>query len=55
MLVSSAHRHGQASRTVDQPLCKHGQRDVDAFQQHRRRPFAGEAEAPPALATFPPG
>jgi hypothetical protein len=54
-LGSSAPRHPQAPRTVDQPLRKPGQRDVAAFQPLGRMPCACEAEAQQALTTLTQG
>ena len=55
MLGYAEHRHAQAQRTVDKQLLKQGQQEVAAFPNLGRMPFACEADAQQALATFTQG
>jgi transposase len=52
LLLASEHRYAQAQRTVDKQLRKHSDQDVKGFKQLCRTPFACEADAHQALATF---
>ena len=52
ILIASEHRQAQAQRTVDKHLLTHSAREVKTFQKLCRTPFACEADARQALATF---
>jgi transposase len=55
MLIHSEPRQPQAQRTVDQQLLKYSEQEVKAFKRLCRTPFACEADAQQALATFAQG
>lgn len=55
VLIASAHRQAQAQRTVDKQLRKQGDQEVPEFKKLCRTPFACEADARQALATFEHG
>jgi transposase len=52
VLIASEHRQAQAQRTVDKHLLTHSAQEVKAFKKLCCRPFACEADARQALATF---
>jgi transposase len=54
-LIDSAPRHPQAQHTVGRPLRTPGEPEVHAFPPLCRSTFAGEADAPQALATLTQG
>ena len=54
MLISAAQRHPHAPHTVHKPWLTPGAKAVHTCQQRCRTTFAGEADAPQALATFAP-
>jgi transposase len=55
VLIHSAPRQPQAQRTVDHQLRKHSDQEVKAFKKLCGTPFACEADAQQALATFAQG
>jgi transposase len=55
VLLYSEHRHTQAQRTVDKQLLQQSAKDVKAFTQLCRTPFACEADAHQALTRFQQG
>jgi transposase len=55
VLIHSAPRQPQAQRTVDNQLRKHSDQEVKAFKKLCGTPFACEADAQQALATFAQG
>jgi hypothetical protein len=52
VLIDSAQRHPHAQHAVNTPWLTHGDTAVHTVKQRCRITFAGEAEAPQALATF---
>jgi transposase len=52
VLIYSAPRQVQAQRTVDKQLLKHSDQDIKAFRKLCGTPFACEADARQALATW---
>jgi transposase len=55
VLIDSEHRQAQAQRTVDKQFLKQSAQEAHAFKQLSRTPFACEADARQALATFMDG
>ena len=55
LLIDSEHRQAQAQRTVDKHLLKQRTQEGHAFKTLSRTPFACEADARQALATFRAG